>query len=253
MRGPGNRTRSRSPLIRVARRTSSANAGSRSRLPTHAQRQDRSAAVASPSSRTSCPLTGVTAATQSSASPAAVPGARPAASTPGSATCTRSAGSAYSSPSRRRDHALVVTTATAAPRTSRSRALTTPSSSPGGRWPSGMCTSTTCRSRRACPTSASGAADAISPSTSTTAASGIRRTARTSAACPAGPGRGQSPGTACSRTDQPTAASPRQTRRSYVLPPLGRAGSSIASGTMTWTSVTAAARSSPARCGTRAA
>ena len=78
-------------------------------------------AVASASSSTSCPLSRVTGATQSSASPAALPGARPAASTPGSATCTRSAGSAYSSPSRRRVHALVVTTAAAAARTSRSR------------------------------------------------------------------------------------------------------------------------------------
>ena len=47
-------------------------------------------------------------------------------STPGSVTCTRSAGSAYSSPSRRRLHALVVTTAAAAARTSRSRARTAP-------------------------------------------------------------------------------------------------------------------------------
>ena len=66
-------------------------------------------------------------------------------------------------------------------------------------------------------------------------------------------GRRQAPGTACSCTVQPSAASPRQTRRSYVLPPLGRAGSSMPSGTMTWTSVTAAARSSPTRRGTRAA
>ena len=196
VRGPGKRTRSPSPCFRVARRTPSANAGSRSRLPTHAQRQDRSVAVASASSSTSCPLSGVTAATQSSASPAAVPGARPAASTPGSATCTRSAGSAYSSASRRRVHALVVTTAAAAARTSRSRARTAPASSSGGRWPSGMCTSTTCRSRPACGTSASGAADAISPSSSTTAPSGIRPTARASAACPAAPGRGQAPGDA---------------------------------------------------------
>ena len=194
VRGPGKRTRSPSPPPRARRRTPSANAGSRSRLPTHAQRQDRSVAVASASSSTSCPLPGVTAATQSSASPAAVPGARPAASTPGSATCTRSAGSAYSSASRRRVHALVVTTAAAAARTSRSRARTAPASPSGGRWPSGMCTSTTCRSRRACGTSASGAADAISPSSSTTAPSGIRPTARARAAWPAAPGRGQAPG-----------------------------------------------------------
>ena len=104
VRGPGKRTRPRSPLSRTRRCTSSANAGARSRLPTHAQRQDRSVAVARASSSTSWPLPGVTAATQSSASPAAVPGARRAVSTPGSATCTRSAGSAYSSPSRRRVH-----------------------------------------------------------------------------------------------------------------------------------------------------
>ena len=103
-----------------------------------------SVTVASPSSSTSCPLSGVNAATHSSESPATLPGARRAASTPGSDTCTRSAGSAYSSPSRRRVHALVVTTAAAASRTSRSRARTAPASPSGGRWPSGMCTSTTC-------------------------------------------------------------------------------------------------------------
>ncbi len=252
-RGPGKRTRSPSPLFHARRRTPSANAGSRTRLPTHVQRQDRSIASASPSSSTSCPLSGVKAATQSSASPAAVPCARQAASTPGSVTCTRSAGSAYSSPSRRRVHALVVTTAAAAPRTSRSRARTAPASSSGGRWPSGMCTSTTCRSRRANGTSVSGAVDAISPSSSTTAPSGIRRMVRARAACPASSGHGQAPGTACSCTAQPSVASRRETRRSYVLPPLGHAGSSMPSGTTTWTSFTAAARSSPTRRGTRAA
>ena len=128
-----------------------------------------------------------------------------AASTPGSATCTRSAGSAYSSASRRRVHALVVTTAAAAART-RARALAPRRPRLGGRWPSGMCTSTTCRSRSACGTSTSGAADAISPSSSTTAPSGIRRMACVE--------RGVRRRTACSCTAQPSAASPRQTRRS---------------------------------------
>ena len=123
---PRERARARAPC----RRTSPANAGSRSRLPTHVQRQGRSPTVASPSSSTSCPLPGVTAATHSSASPAGVPAARPAASTPGSATC---AGTPYSSSSRRRLHSLVTTTAAAAASTSRSRAF-----------PSGMCRSTTC-------------------------------------------------------------------------------------------------------------
>ena len=76
VRGPGKRTRSASPPRCARRRTPSANARSRTRLPTHSQRHDRSAAVASPSSSTSCPLPGVSAATQSSASPAGVPGAR---------------------------------------------------------------------------------------------------------------------------------------------------------------------------------
>ena len=74
----------------------------------HRHCQDRSVIVASASSSTSWPLPGITDATQSSAPPVAVPGARAAASTPGSATCTRSAASAYSSssasgPAARRD------------------------------------------------------------------------------------------------------------------------------------------------------
>ena len=58
------------------------NAGSRSRLPTQTQRQSQVRVVASASSSTSWPLPGVTAATQSSAPPPAVPGASSAASTP---------------------------------------------------------------------------------------------------------------------------------------------------------------------------
>ena len=57
------------------------------------------------------------------------------------------------------------------------RALPRPASSAvvgRRRWPSGMCTSTTSRSRLACGTSTSGAAEATSPSSSTTAPSGIR-------------------------------------------------------------------------------
>ena len=84
--------------------------GSRSRLPTHTQCQGRSVVAASASSSTSCPLPEVTAATHSSAPPPPVPGASSAASTAGSATCTRSAGNRYSSSSRLRAHALVVTT-----------------------------------------------------------------------------------------------------------------------------------------------
>ena len=128
---------------------------------------------ASASSSTSWPLSRVTGATHRSASPAALPGARSAGSTPGSATCTHCR--AYSSSSRRRVHSLVVTTAVAAARTSRSR----PS-------PSGMCIRTTWRSLRACGTSASGAGDAISPSSRTTAPSGSPRITRVSAA----PGHG---------------------------------------------------------------
>ena len=84
----------------------------------------------------------------------------------------------------------------------------------GGRWPSGMCTSTTRRSRRACGTSTSGAVEATSPSSSTTASSGICPRTPARAASDAASGRGQQPGTACSCTDQPSDASPRQTRRS---------------------------------------
>ena len=130
--------------------------------------------VASASSSTSCPLPAVTAATHSSAPPAALPVARSAASTAGSATCTRSAGNGYSSSSRRRVHALVVTTAAAAERTARSRVRASSAPSSAGRWPSGMCTSTTSRNRLACGTSTSGAVEATSPSSSTTASSGIR-------------------------------------------------------------------------------
>ena len=67
-------------------------------------------------------LPGVTAATQSSAPRRASRARGRPASTPGSATCTRSAGSEYRSSSRRRVHALVVTTAAAADSTARSRA-----------------------------------------------------------------------------------------------------------------------------------
>ncbi len=100
VRGPAKRTRSPSPPSRARRRRPSANAGSRSRLPTHRQCHDRSAIVASASSSTSWPLPGITAATQSSAPrrpESRVP--RSAASTPGSATCTRSPASEYRSSS----------------------------------------------------------------------------------------------------------------------------------------------------------
>ncbi len=69
-------------------------------------------------------------------------------------------------------------------------------------------------SRRACGTSTSGAVEATSPSSSTTASSGIRSTTPPRAANAAASGRGQQPGTACSCTDQPIEASPRQIRRS---------------------------------------
>ena len=68
---------------------------------------------------------------------------------PGSATWTASGGSAYWASSRRRVHALVVTTAAAADRTAHSRAARRRPRA-GGPSPSGMCTSTTSRSRRAC-------------------------------------------------------------------------------------------------------
>ena len=190
-----------------------ANIGSRSRLPTHVHCQDRSAiAVSAPSSR-SWPLSSVTAATHSSSPPAAVPVTGSAASTAGRATATRSAGNRYSSSSRSRVQALVVTTAAAADRTARSR-LRVPSASSKGRRPSGMCTSTTSRNRAASGTSTSGAVEATSPSSSTTVPSGIVRTAPVSAANAAALGCGHGPGTACSWTDQPSDASPRQTRRS---------------------------------------
>ena len=253
VRGPGKHTRSPSPPSRQRRRRPATNAGSRSRLPTHTQCQDRSVVAASASSSTSWPLSNVTAATQSSDPPAVVPVARSAASTAGSATCTRSAGNAYISSSRRRVHALVVTTAAAPERTARSRIRASPASSPAAPWPSNMCTRTTRRNRRACGTSTSGAVDAISPSSSTTASSGIRWTTPSRAASEGASGRGQHPGTACSCTDQPSEVSSRQIRRSYLLPPLGRAGSSMPAGTTTCTVVTAAARSSPRRCATRAA
>ena len=83
VRGPAKRTRSRQPAAQRAapHAVGGSRAAVRSRLPTQAQRQDRSVTVASPSSSTSCPLARVTAATHSSASPAALPGASSAAST----------------------------------------------------------------------------------------------------------------------------------------------------------------------------
>src|SRR6478752_3120885 len=116
-----------------------------------------------------------------------------------------------------------------------------------------MCTSTTSRSRPACGTSTSGAVEATSPSSSTTAPSGIRSTTPARAAYDGRPGRGQEPGTAWTCTDQPASASSRHTRRSYALPPLGRAGSSMPSGTTTCTVVIALARRSPRRRATRGA
>ncbi len=76
MRGPVNTTRSESPPSRAWLRSRSTKPGSRSSVPTQSQRQDRSETVARASSNTSCPLRGVTAATQSSSAPSTVPGAR---------------------------------------------------------------------------------------------------------------------------------------------------------------------------------
>ena len=120
VRGPAKRTRPLIPPSRAWRPRRSTKPGSRVRVPTQTQRQDRSVSVARAASNTSCPLPGVTAATQSSSPPAAVPAARSAASTPGSATWTRAGDNVYRSSSQRRVHMLVVTTATAADRTARS-------------------------------------------------------------------------------------------------------------------------------------
>ena len=193
------------------RRSPSANAGSPSSRPAHRHCQDRSINVTSASSSTSWPLPGITAATQSSVPASAFPGARSAASTPGSATCRRSPGSSYSSSSVRRAHRLVVTTEAAAESTAPSRARVSPSA---GSWPSGMCTSVTSRNLLAWGTNTSGAVEATRPSSSTTASSGIPWMTPARAVYDAASGRGQEPGTAYSRTDQPVSASPRQTRRS---------------------------------------
>ena len=84
--------------------------------------------------------------------------------------------------------------------------------------------------------------------------SGIRRSdVGEGLANDAASGRGQQPGTVCSCTAQPQSElSPRHRWRSYALPPLGRLGSSMPSGTTTCTAVTTGARSSPRRCATRA-
>ena len=111
----------------------------------------------------------------------------------------------------RRAHRLVVTTEAAAESTAPSRVR---ASSSAGSWPSGMCTSVTSRKRLAWGTSTSGAVEATSPSSSTTASSGIPRMTPSRAAYDVASGRGQEPGTACSRTDQPAPASLRQTWRS---------------------------------------
>src|ERR1700759_2744076 len=101
-----------------------------------------------------------------------------------------------------------------------------------------MCRSTTRRSRPASGASTSGTTDATRPSTRTTEPEGIRASAAATADRAGASGRGHRPGTVCSWTDQPSAESPRQARRSYTLPPLGRRGSSIPSGTTTCTSFT---------------
>ena len=94
------------------------------------------------------------------------------------------------------------------------RALPSPGVVIAGSWPSGMCTRVTSRNLFAWGTNTSGAVEATRPSSSTTASSGIPWMTPARAAYDAASGRGQEPGTACSRTDQPVSASPRQTRRS---------------------------------------
>jgi len=113
---------------------------------------------------------------------------------------------------------LVVTTPTAAVSIARSRADTPASSadafSPAGAWPSGMCTSTTRRSRPDSGASTSGTADAINPSSSTTAPSGSAAITRVKRSRLGPSGLGHGPVTACSCIDQPSTARPAQIRRS---------------------------------------
>ena len=120
----------------------------------------------------------------------------------------RPAASSARGPSSR-VHWLVVTTDATLESTARSRGR--PWSEPR---PSGMCSSTTSWSRSASGITTSGAADATRPSMTTSAPSGIW--ARTSARPIRAPtaAHGQLPGTPCSWSDQPSAASPSQTRRS---------------------------------------
>ena len=91
-------------------------------------------------------------------------------------------------------HSLVVTTAAAADRTALSRVRMVSAGTPTARSPSGMCTSTTNRKRRASGTNTSGAAEAISPSSSTTAPSGMRRMTPSRAASAPESGLGQHAG-----------------------------------------------------------
>ena len=197
---------------RARRRRLSANAGSRSRLPTHRQCQDSPVIVASASSSTSWPLPGITAATQSSA-PA---GRRP--------RCERGGIDAglgdvhavarqrvqlqqrSSAPRARRDDGSGGREDRALPRRGRRRR---PCPGPAA-------------CARARPAAAGSPAAPAPPGPSTRrvrrAARGRRRGSRWTtparAAYAAASGRGQEPGTAWTCTGQPLAASPRQTRRS---------------------------------------
>ena len=209
----------RSPRSAARRRTPAVYAGARSRLPRQVSRHGRSVTRPSAVSRSSCPLTGVTAATQRRWLPSAVPGATAAASTPGSATWTRAGGSGYAASRSARVQALLVTTARAQPSATHSRARSATTCragrwSPGAAWPSGRCTSTTSRSRSVSGPSTSGTAEATSPSSRTTAPSGTwaRTCARWRRAVRSG--RGQVPGTCRSCTAQPAVASAEPSRRS---------------------------------------
>ena len=250
-RGPVNRRRSPTPAASAWPRTRAANGASPLVDPTHVQVHSRSATSASASMSTSCPFVGVTAPTQTSRPPVALPGTTSAGSTPGwhdAHPVRRQAvrpQQPAAGPPARRDHRCRCVEDRALPA---SRCSSSVPHAEGEVHEDHQPQSAPPRARRT-----SGAAEATRPSSSTTAPSGMPASVAARADRDALSARGHSPAAPCSRTVHPEVDRPSQTRRSYVFPPLGRVGSSTASGTTTCTVLMAPARRTPTRRATRAA
>ena len=162
-------------------------------------RPSRPARRARAATRTSCPFSRLTAATQSRAPPPAVPGGQLGRRGTGRRDQHRARGESVHPPSSPAVHV--------AGRDDQPRGAQDGCGRAAGR--PGMCTSATSRSRSAWPSSAAAAAVPSSPSTRTTRPSGDARRARPRRQrATSGPASGQASGTSCTTTVQPSPARP---------------------------------------------